>query len=254
MIMADLLNILLVAFILCQGLRAAPLKDDFDVDEDYRRKYPEEFGDLYEGDIEVDSFRNGVIDKARLWPGGKVYYVIDTNSNYTANIVPNIKKAMALFQQNTCIQWIERTHQTRYVKIWRGKGCSSAVGMKKKPQRLSLGSGCGGVGTVIHEMLHTVGFVHEQSRPDRDEYVTINYENIKDGAAYNFNKKSNEHFQTLGAPYDYLSIMHYGRRAFSKNRKDTITPKKDPKQQLGQRKGFTKIDIEKVNKLYNCKV
>lgn len=49
-------------------------------------------------------------------------------------------------------------------------------------QRVSLdGHGCIYVGTAIHQLMHAVGFFHEHTRNDRDNYVTIHYENVIPG-------------------------------------------------------------------------
>ena len=59
--------------------------------------------------------------------------------------------------------------------------CWSFIGKGGGMQPLSLGDGCWSTGTVQHEFMHALGFVHEQSRPDRDQYVKINYTNIDPG-------------------------------------------------------------------------
>jgi meprin B len=62
--------------------------------------------------------------------------------------------------------------------------CHSAVGRKywlTGPQEVSLGSGCNHMGTIMHEMLHAIGFWHEQSRPDRNRHVEVMWENIDKG-------------------------------------------------------------------------
>ena len=66
---------------------------------------------------------------------------------------------------------------------------------------------CIHLGTIAHELIHALGFWHEQSRADRDEYVNIHMNNIIAGTEYNFNKYPLESTDPLGEPYDYYSIM-----------------------------------------------
>lgn len=67
---------------------------------------------------------------------------------------------------------------------------------------------------------------------------------------YNFKKYRHGEADTLGEPYDYKSVMHYPRRAFSTNGRATIVPKQG--QTIGNRQGFSKVDINQIKKLYKC--
>ena len=51
--------------------------------------------------------------------------------------------------------------------------CFSSVGDQQNGQILSLGDGCDHKAVIEHELLHALGFYHEQSRTDRDDYVDI---------------------------------------------------------------------------------
>ena len=59
--------------------------------------------------------------------------------------------------------------------------CWSYLGMLGGEQPVSIGSGCEYKGIIQHEIFHALGRVHEQSRPDRDQYVTIHFENVEPG-------------------------------------------------------------------------
>ena len=60
--------------------------------------------------------------------------------------------------------------------------CCSFVGKRGNgPQAISIGKNCDKFGIVVHELGHAVGFWHEHTRPDRDDWVTIIRENIMIG-------------------------------------------------------------------------
>ena len=58
--------------------------------------------------------------------------------------------------------------------------------------------------------------MHEQSRPDRDHYVSILWDNIEPGREANFRKEGFETFNSRNTPFDYQSIMLYPSDAFGK--------------------------------------
>ncbi|CAD5220275.1 unnamed protein product [Bursaphelenchus xylophilus] len=192
---------------------------------------------------------NAIRDRRQLWKNGRIPYAI--SSQYSAYSRSVIASAMQEYSTHTCIQWAPRTANDKdYVYIMPDRGCYSMVGRTGGRQTLSLGNGCIQKGIIIHEMMHAVGFFHEQSRTDRDSFITIMWNNIQPGMQGQFEKYSSVTIQTLGAEYDFASIMHYGPKAFSRNGMPTIVPKR--KANIGQRSGFSQTDSFKINTLYEC--
>ena len=118
---------------------------------------------------------------------------------------------------------------------------------------MNLGAGCFKTGTIQHEFLHSLGLWHTQSRSDRDQYVEIKLENVKEEAKYNFERYDPSAVTHYGWPYDFESVMHYRDRAFSWNGGLTIRTLDPTKQVLiGFRKGVSKGDIQLLRKQYRC--
>ena len=190
-----------------------------------------------------------------LWPNGVVYYTFDTN--LPIDVANTVRTAMNNFEDKTCLRFVKNS-SGNYIKIkaQANRGCSSYVGMRGGEQILNLKyPGCNSVGIAEHEIGHAIGFWHEQSRPDRDSYVTIVSENIRPETQYNFMKRTN--VDSLGVGYDYGSIMHYSTYVFSTggptiqvNNQNEYRSQGSPT--LGQQNGLSARDIQQVNYLYKC--
>jgi hypothetical protein len=108
-----------------------------------------------------------------------------------------------------CVSTVERGKTDDRLRLFSPRSlrdsCWSYLGRRKSSdaQDLSLGlPGCTSQATIIHELLHAVGFAHEQKRPDRDQFVTINWANIKSDAVNNFEIHSTSDVNTFNRPYD----------------------------------------------------
>ncbi len=178
------------------------------------------------------------------WPGGQVPYVIQSSLPNRARVTD----AMAHIAANTNgISFVQRTSQANYVEFRTSTGCSSSVGRVGGRQYVNLADGCS-TGNTIHEILHALGMFHEQTRCDRDTFVSIFTANIQSGYEGNFTK------QCTGAmdvsSYAEGSIMHYGPYAFSSNGQKTISSKRGLDSQMGQRSGMNSTDRSTMNSLY----
>nr|CAD7263089.1 unnamed protein product [Timema shepardi] len=136
--------------------------------------------DFYDIPLGVpDEERNAIRDLGLRWSRGIVPYVISASFSIYERSV--IAAAFLDYFQHSCIKFVPRTTQQDYVYLLKGAGCSSAVGRQGGSQQVSLGPGCLYKGIIVHELMHAVGFWHEQSRGDRDHFVTVLWDNIQRG-------------------------------------------------------------------------
>ncbi|ODM98970.1 Zinc metalloproteinase nas-6 [Orchesella cincta] len=217
-------------------------------------RFPHENGKYFEGDIILPAgLRAGSMSPR--WRNGVVPYFIHRSFRPTERRA--IYQAMQDIESKTCIEFKKRTNQTDFVRITNlNQGCFSYVGRSGRSQQLNLGPGCMYKTTIIHELVHAVGFWHEQSRHDRDRYININWNNIPRNYWREFQKHSN--LVNFGTVYDYRSVMHYSYNAFARDRsRPTITSRRRniALRLLGagdNAGGLTEIDALQINRMYKC--
>jgi len=239
-----------------------------------------ELGQFFEGDImgvKVDAKGALAVESFLVprWTNGVVPYDFDPEAGYTDEEKDIILSGMKHVEDKTrhggkyCVKFVPHTNEPYWITIYNGPGCASHLGMQPDLMLLILGQGnqflslmrpdpnvpgsrgCVHLGVVAHEFLHALGQWHEQSRPDRDEFIDINWENMPLGAIPQFIKQDPT-LVNMTDPYDYDSLMHYEHDAFSNNGLPTIVPKDGNLYKIGNRSGMSTIDITEIRRMYNC--
>ncbi len=203
----------------------------------------------------------------KLWPNKVIRYEIAT----TQDLVDTIYDAMEKWEDETCLRFRpRRSFDQDYVNFTTenvcsdlGACCSDSVGRKGGEQKVSLNrSYCNNKGIIMHLIGHVIGFWHEESRPDRDSYVLVNYDNIQPGALDHFQKRNDLDVDYQGVGYDYGSIMHLPLTVFANCHYPPVCPTMEiadtnlytsqSSPSIGQISQISKHDSEQAKRLYNC--
>lgn len=180
------------------------------------------------------------------WTNGVVPYVIDGGLPNQARMTD----AMTYIQQVTAgITFVARNGETDYIHFVAGTGCSSNIGRQGGEQTIVFDNTCS-LGNAKHEILHALGLYHEQSRCDRDTYVTVHLDSVESGKEGNFDKVCSGAVDD-GA-YNESSIMHYGPYFFSSSGGKTLESKRGREAEMGQRDSLASTDIATLNLLYGA--
>jgi hypothetical protein len=184
------------------------------------------------------------MDSLKLW-GPVIPYHIQPD-------VPNkerIFEAIRMFD-GTAVHFVPEQGENDVLVFENGeKHCFSYLGKTVGKQPIWLSPNCS-ASDIAHEILHALGFIHEQNRADRDNYIDVYPENIEDEFVYNFEKLPADYMKVSGTlEFDFQSLMMYPPWMFAKGGRQTMEPKQrdrliDPQPRL------SRGDIERLNRAY----
>ena len=166
--------------------------------------------------LEVDDMKfvvgDGVpIDSAfagNRWTNGVVYYVFE--SAVTSANRQNWRDAAAAWSATAALTFTEGVGVGNYIYVQNSSGNNSYVGMIGGQQIMNIHNWTYRY-IVAHEIGHALGLIHEHQRSDRDSYVSISWSYVQNGYESNFQTSTS----TTYATYDFDSVMHYDKCAFS---------------------------------------
>lgn len=201
-----------------------------------------------------------------VWPDGIVYFCIgDEANNVTVSSIrftqhEKIYEAMNYYHRTTGVEFRHVTVaragrngkyivEPDYIQLIDGDGCWSALGRRGGKQQLCLDPSWATVGNAMHELGHAIGLLHEQGRPDRDQYINVNFNNILPEQRSNFEVIT---VSSLRGPFmDFNSLMLYGSyNTFAIDYDKPTMTKKDGSTWNAQRSYLSDEDLNLISTKY----
>ena len=140
-------------------------------------------------------------DGVELWQGGIVPYEINPD---LGNIV-SIREAIRTFEQQTNVRFVARYLQEDYVRFSKQTSGPPNSEEGRMGGRQFVNASLNDVGSLIHEICHTLGVMHEHQREDRDDFVIFHADRVTEYLGEYETRDTALATQT----YDFQSIMHY---------------------------------------------
>lgn len=176
--------------------------------------------DIILGELKPGSPAEGLVSppELQLWPGGHIPYHIQPDVENPERIL----EALALFEGTPITFTPFNDEKDAIVFQNYGKDCKSYLGRIGGHQPIFISRNCEAP-EIAHEIMHALGFIHEQNRTDRDQYVRIAWDNVIESSKINFELFPASLMRASGGvAFDFESLMMYPPNAFSKNGQDTI--------------------------------
>lgn len=214
-------------------------------------------GELSEEQQETGSFDGKLIkdkpDPSKLWPSSDIPFGF--HEGFPENLKKEVLEAVNYFNNETVINFIaadtDIDEDAIVFSLRDGAPCSSYLGRVGGLQPIYLNSTCKSQ-DVLHEIMHALGFVHEQQREDREDLIEVLWDNIEEAFQYNFAILPDafvHQYQGSVFRMSLTSVMMYHDEAFAKDGKKSMRVLRDGKI-APISKGLDGIDKKRLELLY----
>eukprot|EP00419_Tripos_fusus_P038469 CAMPEP_0172787598 /NCGR_PEP_ID=MMETSP1074-20121228/206532_1 /TAXON_ID=2916 /ORGANISM="Ceratium fusus, Strain PA161109" /LENGTH=492 /DNA_ID=CAMNT_0013624621 /DNA_START=262 /DNA_END=1741 /DNA_ORIENTATION=- len=230
-------------------------------------------GPAFNWDNRLSDPPSGLDEKENKW---KEYVKIAYKFNY--DIDDDRKEAFRWAAKDwlnkTCLLFREETNPSEpYVTVVKEdlEYCWAILGKPRStPSKVNMGW-CNSLnqrGSIVHELGHVAGMLHEQSRPDASgtvaghgPYLKIHWQNIASDWRSQWAPSMGSYVGSAddghGDPhvgyseYDYDSLMHYACEDMDGKKCEKMYPSKGGS--IGQRVGLSQGDVQQILDMYQCK-
>ncbi|WP_221090944.1 M12 family metallopeptidase [Deinococcus aquaedulcis] len=141
------------------------------------------------------------------WKSRPITYFL--SPSLPSEVRTRIQDAVSYYNAETAVRWSRTSSESdsmvRFVSNGSDCRCGStgwsSRGSSLISARIALGSQAS-ARTIRHEMMHSLGFKHEQTRADRDTFLRVTFDTDQSEKAVDSSRNPTGH-------YDFMSIMHY---------------------------------------------